>query len=62
MPTILISALLLPAGLILFGVLMLRQPLDPRAKWDYRRFGGRLAIIAGVGGLIIGLVRVASGA
>ena len=60
MPNNLIPALLLPAGLIFFGVLMLRQPLDPRANWDYRRFGGRLAIIAGVGGLIIGLTRVAT--
>ena len=61
MPTNVIPALLLPAGLIFFGVLMLRQPLDPRAGRDYRKFGGRLAIIAGSGGLIIGLVRVATG-
>jgi hypothetical protein len=27
---------------------------------DYRTFGGRLAIIAGVGGLLMGLVRVAT--
>ena len=60
MPTNLLPALLWPAGLIFFGVLMLRQPLDPRANWDYRRFGGRLAIIAGVGGLIIGLIRAAT--
>jgi len=59
-PTNLIPALLLPAGMIFFGVLMLRQPLDPRAKWDYRTLGGGLAIIAGAGGLIIGLIRVAT--
>jgi len=46
--------------MIFFGVLMLRQPLDPRAKWDYRTLGGGLAIIAGAGGLIIGLIRVAT--
>lgn len=60
MPTNLIPALLLPAGLIFFGVLMLRHPLDPRATWDYRTVGGRLAIMAGVGGLIVGLVSVAT--
>lgn len=59
MPANLLPALLLPAGLIAFGFLMLRQPPDRRVTWNYS-LGGRLAIIVGIGGLIIGLVRLAT--
>lgn len=49
-----------PTGMIVFGALMLRQPPDPRATWDYRQVGGRLAIIVGLGWTLIGFVRLAT--
>jgi hypothetical protein len=56
----LLPAVLLPAGMIAFGVLLLRMD-DPRLTPQNRVLLARLAIIAGIGGLIIGLARIASG-
>ena len=60
MPTELVPAFILPIGMLVFGVLMLRQPPDPRLTWDYRAVGGRLAIFVGLGWLIIAFIRLAT--
>ena len=57
----LLPAVLLPAGMVVFGVLMLRMDEDPRLTPVNRILLGRLAVIAGIGGLIIGFVRLATG-
>ena len=57
----LLPAVLLPAGLVAFGILILRTDDDPGLTPQNRILAGRLAVIAGVGGLIIGFVRLATG-
>ena len=56
----LLPAVLLPAGILVFGLLMLRTD-ESRLRPQDRLLAGRLAIIVGVGGLIVGLIRVATG-
>jgi hypothetical protein len=56
----LIPAFLLPAGMIFFGVLMLRQREGSGLSTQNRTLAARLAILAGLGWLEIGVVRLAT--
>jgi hypothetical protein len=57
----LVPLLLIPAMVVVLGVALLRQERPPQGTWDYRHQGGLLAVLAGAGWLLIGIVRVLSG-